>query len=114
MQSIWLKSNDAPTIKDSNESFVWIPGSINIFFVLCNESYPNTIRNFGYGLNIGTGKVGALILSFVSELISTTQINILFSTACFIIFICTFFIEETYGKTLSTEIPELLEENDKL
>lgn len=89
-------------------------GSINIFFVLCNESYPNTIRNFGYGLNIGTGKVGALILSFVSELISTTQINILFSTACFIIFICTFFIEETYGKTLSTEIPELLEENDKL
>lgn len=89
-------------------------GSINIFFVLCSESYPNTVRNFGYGLNIGTGKVGALILSFVSELISTFAINILFSVACLIIFLCTFFIEETYGKTLPTEIPELLEEDDKI
>lgn len=85
--------------------------NLNILFVISGESYPNTIKNFGYSLNTSLGKVGALTLTFVMEILTSFSANLLFSILALLTFVMIIFIKETRGKPLVAEIPELIEKD---
>lgn len=86
-----------------------LTGSINTLFVLSGESYPNSVKNIAYGINVGIGKLGALILTFVIELLTNFQVNIIFSSLSLVTCFFFFLLEETLNKPLQTDIPELME-----
>eukprot|EP00340_Litonotus_pictus_P005793 CAMPEP_0170521648 /NCGR_PEP_ID=MMETSP0209-20121228/7019_1 /TAXON_ID=665100 ORGANISM="Litonotus pictus, Strain P1" /NCGR_SAMPLE_ID=MMETSP0209 /ASSEMBLY_ACC=CAM_ASM_000301 /LENGTH=835 /DNA_ID=CAMNT_0010808633 /DNA_START=297 /DNA_END=2804 /DNA_ORIENTATION=+ len=81
---------------------------LNCLFVLAGESYPNTIKNFGYAFNTACGKIGALVLTFVLELLTEFQVNFLFAVLALIAFQLLLTIRETRGRPLVAEIPELV------
>lgn len=81
---------------------------LNILFVLSGESYPNTIKNYGYAFNTACGKTGALVLTFILELLTEFQVYSLFSMLGIVSFFLLLGIKETRGKPLVAEIPELV------
>ena len=90
---------------------IFLTGAINTMFVIMVESYPNTIKNFGYSINTAVGKIGALIVTFLVEIMNSRDINIMFTCFGLINFILFFKIKETRGRPLEADIPELMEVN---
>ncbi len=84
---------------------------INTMFVICGESYPNPIKEYGYGINIALGKFGAMIMTFLIELMTDFQVNLVFTIGSIITMVLFFFVKETRGLPLESDIEELLEES---
>eukprot|EP00340_Litonotus_pictus_P001728 CAMPEP_0170516884 /NCGR_PEP_ID=MMETSP0209-20121228/3001_1 /TAXON_ID=665100 ORGANISM="Litonotus pictus, Strain P1" /NCGR_SAMPLE_ID=MMETSP0209 /ASSEMBLY_ACC=CAM_ASM_000301 /LENGTH=474 /DNA_ID=CAMNT_0010801965 /DNA_START=700 /DNA_END=2124 /DNA_ORIENTATION=+ len=81
--------------------------SINTLFVISGEIYPNTIKSFGYSLNMATGKLGAVIFTAIIELMTDFQVNLMFTIMGVMNFFLFFTVYETRGMPLEAEIPEL-------
>lgn len=90
-----------------------LAASLNSMFVISGESYPNTIKNYGYSFNTATGKFGALICTFILEQMTAFQVNLMFSIMGAINIILLMFIKETRGLPLESDIPELIADEEK-
>lgn len=79
----------------------------NSIYIIVVEVYPTSVRKYGTSIGFMVGKLGAVLLSFISELVSPFVINLIFFIGAIIVLLSYFKIEETQGKPLKNEIPEL-------
>lgn len=108
-----LFSNDDVVTYLSLVAKAFLASNINNMFVICGESYPIQIISQGYSANTFIGKLGAIIISFVVEVVSSLTLNIMFICFALINLILFFLTDETKGKTLELNIPEISKEIQK-
>ena len=91
-----------------------LTASLCTLFIQAGEVYPNSIKMYGYGVNVMTSKLGALVFTFVLELIPPSLVNLVFGLLCGVNLVACFFVVETLGRAIEAEIPELVQEKSNL
>ena len=80
-----------------------ITGVYSIMYTYSTEIYPTSIRAKGLGINTLFGRLAAIMVPVIVELVNPFLI---FSALCGIGFVLTFNLPETFGKELEDEILE--------
>jgi len=85
---------------------ICIASVFNIIYTYSTEVYPSVVRSFGLGLNNVCARVGGMTFPIIIEVFKD-YVNHIFLGLNIIIFIITFWIDETCGKPLRETIPEV-------
>lgn len=79
----------------------------NVIFIFTPELFPTPIRATICGFSYLTSRLGAMIVSPITQTFGPTHANILFIIFGYAMGITFFYLEETLGKDMKDDIPEV-------
>ena len=78
----------------------------NVVFIYTPELFPTPIRGTVCGFSYLISRLGAMIVSPLTEAFGPSKANFIFILFGYLMGVCCFYMEETLGKEIQDEIPE--------